>query len=231
MGRMRFDSRGRIIDVDSGLNDYFSDSKEIFEGNNKIHLKTSNELEFLKDDKFEEILDNSSWSLHCTIENRKLEPLKFSNGKTQEDVVNEVVNLIKGGTKIVLIHGMCGTGKSAIALNIARLLGRASIVVPVKGLQRQYEEDYMGKKFLKKPNGKKMKIAMITGRANHDSIIMPGVPCDDFNLPELIKLTEKNAEKIEEYYLQNPFISNKDLPEIRKLKRLFFRLINLLVVR
>ncbi|MCU0642036.1 MAG: hypothetical protein MUF61_00445 [archaeon] len=223
MERMRFDSKGRIKSVDTGLDDYFGQGKpEISEERNKIHLKTSGELGFLKQDEaaFEPILEESSWSLHCATENKKLEPLKFSNGKTQKDVVNEVVNLIRGGTKLVLIHGMCGTGKSAIALNIARLLGRASIVVPVKGLQRQYEEDYMGKKFLKKPDGKKMKIAMITGRANHDSIIMPGMPCDEPNLPELIKLTEKNAEKIEEYYLQNPFISNKELPEIKRLKRI-----------
>ena len=128
--------------------------------------------------------------------------------------------MIKGGTKVVLIHGMCGTGKSAIALNIARILGKTSIVVPVKGLQRQYEEDYMNKKYLIKPNGRRMKIAMITGRGNHDSIIQPGVPCDEPTLPELIKLTEKNYDKIEEYYLLNPMIRGKDMPDIKQLKRI-----------
>jgi Rad3-related DNA helicase len=221
MKRMRFDSRGRILDVDSGLDSFMPEEGSAEAG--ESNLKKSKDLDFLKEDEEEsdnsdEIIDNSSWSLHH--ESGKLSPLVFSNGKTQEDVVNEVVNLIKGGTKIVLIHGMCGTGKSAIALNIARLLGRASVVVPVKGLQRQYEEDYTDKKFLRKPNGKKMKIAMITGRDNHDSIIEPGVSCAEPSLPELIKLTEKNSEKIEEYYLRNPMIKGKEMPEIRKLKRI-----------
>ncbi len=216
--------------VDDELMAYFSgkgsndglendENEEIYAGGSSEHLKKSEELEFLNErGSFEQIVDNSSWSLHADEE--KLSPLKFSNGKTQEDVVNEVVGLIRGGTKIVLIHGMCGTGKSAIALNIARLLGRTSIVVPVKGLQRQYEEDYMGKKHLFKPNGKKMKIAMITGRDNHDSIIMPGVSCADGNLPDTIKMIEKNYEKIQEYYMKNPMIRNKDMPEIRKMKRI-----------
>jgi Rad3-related DNA helicase len=217
MGRMRFNSEGRIESVDANLDNYSLSADDY--DRNKIHLKKSSELEFLKDEnKFEEIIDNSSWSLHH--EGGKLEPLRFSNSKTQEDVVNEVVKLIKDGTKIVLIHGMCGTGKSAIALNIARILGRTSIVVPVKGLQRQYEEDYMAKKYLKKKNGKKMKIAMITGRDNHDSIIQPGVSCANPDLPEMIKLVEKNYDKIKEYYLENPMISGKDMPEISKLKRI-----------
>ena len=217
MNRMRFNSRGQFESADSGLDSYPSSRASV--GSDEVHLRKSGDLEFLREDsKFAQIVDNSSWSLY--LDKEKLSPLKFSNGKTQEDVVNEVVDLIKGGTKVVLIHGTCGTGKSAIALNIARLLGRASIVVPVKGLQRQYEEDYMSKKYLVKPNGKKMRIAMITGRANHDSIIRPGVPCDEFSLPELIKISEKNYAQIEEYYLSNPMIQGKDMPDIKHLRRI-----------
>ena len=80
------------------------------------------------------------WNLY--EKGRFLEPLRFSNGKTQEDVVSEVLNLIEKGKKIIFIHGVCGTGKSAIALNIARNLGKTSIVVPGKDLQRQYKKDY-----------------------------------------------------------------------------------------
>jgi Rad3-related DNA helicase len=135
--------------------------------------------------------------------------------------VREVIELIGKGKKIIFLHGVCGTGKSAIALNIARELGRTSIVVPVKALQRQYEEDYMGKKYVLKKNGRKMKIAMITGRDNHDSIIKPGVSCSDPFLPDTIRFTEKNAELIKEYYDENPFIKNKmDISDIRRLKRI-----------
>ena len=106
-----------------------------------------------------------TWSLYK--EGKFLEPLKFSNGKTQEDIVKEVLDLIKKGEKIIFIRGICGTGKSAIALNIARKLGRTSIIVPGKNLQRQYQEDYENKKYVLKDNKEKLKISVITGRNNH----------------------------------------------------------------
>jgi Rad3-related DNA helicase len=62
---------------------------------------------------------------------------------------------------------MCGTGKSAIALNIANELGKTSVVVPIKNLQKQYKRDYEGKKYLLKKNKEKLKISVITGRKNH----------------------------------------------------------------
>ena len=55
--------------------------------------------------------------------------------KNQENIVKEIVELIKVGKKVIFLYGVCGTGKSAIALNIARAIGRASIVVPIKSLQ------------------------------------------------------------------------------------------------
>jgi RecG-like helicase len=161
-------------------------------------LQTSGKLEFLQTNrKIENIFDKKYWSLY---ENGKpISPLKFSNGKTQENIVEEIVSHIKNGAKIILLHGACGTGKSAIALNIARVLGKTSIVVPIKSLQRQYEEDYTQKKYLAKSNGEKMKIALITGRENHDSVIEPGKSCAEPFLPDTIKFTEKNRVKITEY--------------------------------
>lgn len=107
------------------------------------------------------------WSLVQNGEN--LKPLVFSNGKTQEDVVQEVLQAIREGERVIFIKGACGTGKSAIALNIAKEMGRASIVVPLKNLQRQYEEDYSGKKKVYKDiaGGVELDISMITGRQNH----------------------------------------------------------------
>ena len=181
--------------------------------NGKINLKTSDSLDFLKENgeekKFEDIFSKDYWSLYSDKES--LEPLKFTNGKTQEDVVKEIVDLSKKH-KVIFLHGTCGTGKSAIALNIARILGKSSIVVPVKALQKQYEEDYLTEKHVKKLDGKKMKIAMITGKDNHDSIIKPGVSCADPNLPENIKITERNFEKLQEYVKLNPFIDRDRLP-------------------
>ena len=124
------------------------------------------------------------WSLYN--EDKFLEPLSFSNGKTQADVVKEILDTIQKGHKIIFIHGVCGTGKSAIALNLARKLGKTSIVVPGKTLQNQYKRDYEGKKYLLKDSilkdidtslhpclknlsekKDKLKISVITGRKNH----------------------------------------------------------------
>ncbi len=185
-------------------------------------LKTSDKLQFLEEiketKKSEIIFENEYWDLND--EKGKIEPLRFSNGKTQTDIVKEISDLIKEGTKIIFLHGACGTGKSAIALNIARKLGKASIIVPVKALQRQYEEDYTGKKFLYKTNGQRMKIAVLTGRENHDSIIEPGVSCADPELPENIKITEKNYNKLTEFFRNNPFVSGHDVPDYKHIKRL-----------
>ena len=110
------------------------------------------------------------WSLYEG--DKFLEPLCFSNGKSQSDIVKEVLEAIKEGHKVIFIHGVCGTGKSAIALNIARKLGKASIIVPGKNLQQQYKKDYEKDKYLKKEDGEKIKISIITGRKNHKVLIL-----------------------------------------------------------
>lgn len=106
------------------------------------------------------------WSLYH--EEKFLEPLIFTNKKSQEDIVKEVLENIAKGQKIIFINGVCGTGKSAIALNIAKNLGKSSIIVPGKNLQSQYKKDYENSKYLKKSNGEKLKISVITGRKNHE---------------------------------------------------------------
>tara|TARA_Y100000034_G_scaffold101360_1_gene125586 strand:- start:3302 stop:5311 length:2010 start_codon:yes stop_codon:yes gene_type:complete len=215
MKRMQFDSDGKLIGVDGQFV-----SKPSKKTNINKNLKTSASLEFLQKDseEIEDIFEQSHWNLHSKTQ--ALAPLKFSNNKTQEDIVAEVCNLIKNGTKIIFLHGTCGTGKSAIALNVARVLGKTSIVVPVKTLQKQYEDDYLKEKHIKKSNGQKMKIAMITGRDNHDSLILPGISCASQELPENIKITEKNSYKLREFYKENPFISNTNVPDIKALKRI-----------
>lgn len=196
--------------------DGFSEVKGSLE---KEELKKTDSLEFLKKEgKMKVVSEREFWSLHKN--GNELEPLVFSNGKSQEDVVKEIVDLIEHGKKVIFLHGVCGTGKSAIALNVARALGKSSIVVPVKGLQKQYEQDYMGNMFLTKKDGKKMKIAMITGRENHDSMIEPGKSCAYPYLPDTIKIVERNKEKLKKFYSENPFVSNKVPPSIKRLKRI-----------
>src|SRR3989344_5306594 len=118
--RIKFDSQGRLASVDGAWTD-FQQKNEYENGQaDGETLKTSVSLGFLKEQgSVEHPAGRASWSLHQ--EGKFLEPLLFSNGKTQEDIVEEVVSLIKQGKKVIFIHGVCGTGKSAIALNIARL--------------------------------------------------------------------------------------------------------------
>jgi len=114
-------------------------------------------------------LTNKMWSLYENEKDGKIKallPLKFSNNKSQDDIVEEVKKAIVEGHKTIFIRGVCGTGKSAIALNLAKDIGKTSIVVPGKNLQKQYEQDYSEKKYLLKDNKDKLKIKVITGRQN-----------------------------------------------------------------
>ena len=171
------------------------------------------------------------WNLYK--KEKFLEPLVFSNGKTQDDIVDEVLETIHSGEKIIFIRGVCGTGKSAIALNIAKNLGKTSIIVPGKNLQNQYKRDYETDKYLLKNDGSRLKISVITGRNNHackfledndigipkikreinsklndifDSVEKPkpeDKSADNLEIPCKIEIKEKNFGKLREYLKQN----------------------------
>jgi len=229
MGRLEFDRNGRIKSIDRGrkgingnifdfnINEEEDIDEFVEDGNG---LKTSESLSFLKeeDTKLQNISEQDYWSLY--LDENPLRPLIFSNGKDQSRVVREIVESIRDGHRIIFLHGACGTGKSAIALNVARVIGKTSVVVPVKVLQKQYGDDYTHRMSLLK-NGKKMKIAMLTGRENHDSIIEPGKSCADPNLPENIKLVEKNYGQIMEYYHENPLAKNREDIPLKDIRRTF----------
>jgi len=155
------------------------------------------------------------WSLY--EKDKFLEPLKFSNGKTQEDVVKEVINSIKEGHKIIFIHGKCGTGKSAIALNIAKEIGKSSIIVPSKALQQQYKRDYEENKYLLNNKNKKLKISVITGRNNHlckfledNKNAIPSLK-QEVNL-KLYDIFEEKRERLKELISKDLSADNNNLP-------------------
>lgn len=149
----------------------------------------------------------------------KLEPLKFSNGKTQADVVKEVLDEIEKGNKIIFIRGVCGTGKSAIALNLARHFKKTAIVVPIKTLQAQYENDYTKEKFILRKDKKKLRIAVIKGR-NNFSCPYGGENAGDSDLPCTIEFREKNMSKIMDYIGQNEGVSKLDFSSISDVRRM-----------
>lgn len=60
----------------------------------------------------------------------------------QKAVIEEVEAAIKAGYKMILIEAPVGSGKSGVAMAIARWAGSAHILTPMKSLQNQYFEDF-----------------------------------------------------------------------------------------
>ena len=144
-----------------------------------------------------------------------LEPLVFSNKKSQLDVAKEVIKAIKENHKVIFIKGVCGSGKSTIALNIAKEFKKASIVVPVKTLQNQYKEDYTNNFQIKKKD-KNLKITVIDGRNNH-KCPYKNTSCDDRELPCTIDIKEDNMPILKEYLEQN--ILAEEIRGIKDIRR------------
>ncbi|MBU3924031.1 MAG: DEAD/DEAH box helicase family protein [Nanoarchaeota archaeon] len=159
--------------------------------------------------------------------NFPLEPLTFSNGKTQSDVVQEILDAIESGNKLIFIKGVCGTGKSAIALNLARHFKKTSIVVPIKSLQQQYEIDYTQKHFILKQNKSPLKIAVIKGRNNfrcpftsQPTTDNRQPTADSADLPCTIELREKNTEQLLRYVEQNPELEKGEFSTASDVRRM-----------
>jgi Rad3-related DNA helicase len=170
------------------------------------------------------------WSLYNRKENpdsinpfntdgEELQPLKFSNGKTQADVVKEILDEINNGNKLIFIKGVCGTGKSAVALNLARHFKKTSIVVPIKSLQEQYETDYTKKKFILKKDKSQLNIAVIKGR-NNFRCPFGGERADDPEVPCTIEIKEKNTEQLLKYIEQNPAVEREDFSSASDVRRM-----------
>tara|TARA_Y100000310_G_C20699549_1_gene828446 strand:+ start:5682 stop:7571 length:1890 start_codon:yes stop_codon:yes gene_type:complete len=149
----------------------------------------------------------------------KLDPLKFSNGKTQEDIVKEILEAIKKGHKLIFIKGVCGSGKSAIALNLAKNFEKTSIIVPIKSLQDQYEKDYTQKKFITKEDGNPLKISVIKGR-NNFPCNFEGGKADREDIACTIEIKEKNIDKLLKFIDMNPEVNKEDFSTVGDVKRM-----------
>ena len=94
----------------------------------------------------------------------KLNPWKFSNGKNQEVVIDEILDSFEDNN-LVFLKGSVGSGKSIIASTVCGAMGRGIINVPVKILQDQYKLDYEGR--LNINLGKNpLRIRVLKGRHN-----------------------------------------------------------------
>ncbi|MDO8622986.1 MAG: LAGLIDADG family homing endonuclease [archaeon] len=168
----------------------------------------------------------------------KVKCIKYLKEEEVYDLeVPEYNNFIADG---IIVHN------SAIALNIAKNLGKTSIVVPGKTLQGQYKEDYELNKYLLKENGEKLKISIIMGRNNFkckflkeedapifkeeknlklNELFKKGenknkdFSADNFYLPCKIEIKEKNIRKIEEYLKKNKNFNQYHYKTIKDIKR------------
>ncbi|HVY01505.1 MAG TPA: hypothetical protein VHA12_01945, partial [Candidatus Nanoarchaeia archaeon] len=83
MSRMQFNSSGKLVSVDSvSTLDSFDVNSRIVEVEEQVQeLKTSDSLGFLQEhNKEDSTKDSEFWSLYD--KGRRLNPLRFSNGKT-----------------------------------------------------------------------------------------------------------------------------------------------------
>ena len=63
---------------------------------------------------------------------------------SQEEVLKRIQNIIeKEDKKFIILEAPVGSGKSAIAITVARWLGNAHVLTPLKSLQNQYYHDFM----------------------------------------------------------------------------------------
>lgn len=60
----------------------------------------------------------------------------------QAAVLNEIDRVIKSGKKLILVEGPVGSGKSGLAIAMARAFKSAHIITPRKALQDQYFADF-----------------------------------------------------------------------------------------
>lgn len=99
--------------------------------------------------------------------NQIIPPLIYSDGRTQLDVINEVLEALDDND-IVHLQGAVGTGKSNIALHIISEKQKGIISVPTKNLEDQYVDDYCGNTSFKVITriGTPMEVNNLRGRTN-----------------------------------------------------------------
>ena len=145
--------------------------------------------------------DNIFWDRIKNIEFIK-------DDETYDLEVPKLNNFIANG---IMVHN------SAIALNIAKELGKSSIIVPSKALQQQYKRDYEENKYLLNNKNKKLKISVITGRNNHPCKFLEdnknAIPSQKQEVnSKLYDIFEGRREKLKELISKDLSADNKNIP-------------------
>jgi len=127
-----------------------------------------------------------------------LAPRRYSSGKTQADLIKEIVGAFDDND-IVFLRATVGSGKSAIGLRTILEFGRGIISVPTKILSDQYAAAYEGKKYFVKEDGSKLKIGILKGRRNFRCRLQADkgrdFSCDSSTLPCKRPIDWKGGER------------------------------------
>ncbi len=115
------------------------------------------------------------WGLYSS-EGVPIPPRQFTSGRTQEELLEDIIKEFDCDSKIVLLNGGVGSGKSIVGATVAGALGRGIINVPVKPLQEQYKRDYEGRLNIRIGRDP-LKIRMLKGRSNFQCRKNPGQMC------------------------------------------------------
>lgn len=179
------------------------------------HIFRQQKIDFLREHikNINRQLDDKTLSIICNEQIfwdkiKSIEPLK--KDITYDLEVEDTHNFIADG---IIVHN------SAVALNIARHFEKTSIVVPIKSLQRQYEQDYTDNKFILKDDNNQLSISIIKGRNNFECPFLGGT-ADAEDLPCKIELREQNAEKLKQYVKQNPYVDEADFQTSSDVRRM-----------
>ncbi len=110
-----------------------------------------------------------------------LEPRRYSSGKTQVDLVEEILDAL-GRNDMVFLKGGVGSGKSVVGLRTILEFGRGVVSVPTKVLSDQYAESYERDLYFTNRDGEKAEIGVLKGRGNF-ACPHTGRPASDRILP------------------------------------------------
>ncbi|MGC8817648.1 MAG: hypothetical protein ACP5PX_07670, partial [Candidatus Hadarchaeum sp.] len=131
-------------------------------------------------------------------EGGQLEPRRYSSGKTQADLIEEIVRAFKDND-IVFLRATVGSGKSAVGLRTIMEFGRGIVSVPTKVLSDQYAAAYEGEKYFLKEDGSRLKIGILKGRRNFRCRFQADkgrdVSCDSSSLPCKRPIDWKSGER------------------------------------
>jgi Rad3-related DNA helicase len=98
-------------------------------------------------------------------QNGPLEPRRYSSGKTQVNLIEEILEAFQS-SDIVFLKGTVGSGKSVVGLRTAIEFGRGIVSVPTKVLSDQYVASYERDKYFVKGDRSRARIGILKGRGN-----------------------------------------------------------------